>query len=464
MEIIERSEWKSFRVVRRKPDGGYCIVSAHLLLSAWTAYRQELIELIDLRVWFACLELLARRCCTKKGQRPRYHTAEIRSLVGGSERRIRNALGRLERAGLIRWDECALWVAEKAKDFTQLTTLPSIRDRPVPVPRRILRYLAGLHRPVMIATTVGHLLRGLFLKDGACISGGRCKASWVAQVFGVDVRNVKAARLELVKHGWVLKVASAQTAMNRWGQAFVLSLEGRFEHTASAPEIPPRRAWSAPHSPPPGRNKKLLIGSGNQKPAERGPTGACARNGTFRAPSFGKVVFEDLEQPTRTAGLFLDAVRRGSVKNTPSDRLLVFAAAARAKSNGVRNPAGLFVWLIRKRRWSHVNQLDEDRGRAALRAVEGGPAMPTGYRQFDSDRRSGSASCTARQAALEAARQVLAGTGAAAYPILAAVSAAVSVRDSAQTPQPTESLPGKRQWMPTRELAGYSLALSKGVV
>lgn len=467
MEIIARLDQKSFRVVRRKPDGGYCIVSTYLLLSAWTAYRQEIIELMDLRVWFACLELLAKRCGTQNGRRPRYHPAEIRVLVGGSERRIGNALCRLERAGLIRWHESALWVARKTKDFTNLATLtmPSIPDRPVPVPRRILRYLTGLHRPVMIATTVGHLLRGLFLRDGACVSGGRCKASWISEVFGVDLRNVKHARRELTQCGWVIAVPSSQTAMNRWGQAFVLSLDWCFENRLSTPEIPPRRGAIVPHSPPPGENKKLLIGSGNQKPAQRGPVGACAGKGGFRAASFRNVVFADLEQPARTADLFRDAVRSGRVRNTPSDRLLVFAAAARAKSVGLRNPAGLFVWLIRERRWSHINQRDEDRGRAALRAVEDGLPVPVACRQPVPERKSGSASCTACQAAPEAARQVLAGTGAAAYPILAAVSAALSVRGSAHSPQATESLPGTRRWMgPRRELAGYSLVLPKGVL
>ncbi len=414
MENIARSNCKSFRVVRRKPHGGYCIVSTHLLLNAWTAYRQEIIELMDLRVWLACLELLARRCGTQKGRRPRYQTDEIRSLVGGTERRIRIALGRLERTGLIRWHESALWVAQKAKDFTNLAPVPSISDRPVPVPRRILRYLAGLHRPVMIATTVGHLLRGLFLKDGACVSGGRCKASWIAQVFGVDVRNVKAARLELVEHGWVVKVVSAQTAMNRWGQAFVLSLEWCFEHRASALRIPPRRGAFVPQSPRPERNKELLIRSGTQKPAQGGRAGACKEKKHSRAPSFRNVVFADLEQPARTAGLFVDAVRIGSVKNTPSERLLVFAAAARARSNRVKNPAGLFVWLVKNRRWSHINQHDEDRARIALRAVEEESAMPRGCRQPAPAHKSGSASRTAKNAGPEAARQVLAGTGAAA--------------------------------------------------
>jgi len=397
---------------------------------------------LDLRVWFACLELLARRCGTQKGRVPRFRLAEIQVLVGSrSERHIRASLRRLERAGLVRWHERTPWVAQKTKECAWLhtPTLPPVLDRPVPVPRRILCYLAELHRPVLIATTVGHLLRGLFLRDGVCVSGGRCKASWISEVFGVDMRNVKFARRELARCGWVVAVPSSQTAMNRWGQAFVLSLEWCFKDDSAAQRIPPRRQKFAPDSPPPGENKKLLIGYGNQKPAQRGPVGACARKGSFRVPSLRKIVFDDLEQPTRTARLFEDAVRLGKVKNTSSDRLLVFAAAAHSKARGVRNPAGLFVWLVRNRCWSHINQRDEDSARATLRVVDESSTMSERHRH-PVHRKNGSAPAAAGRAAPEAARQVLAGTGAAAYPILAAVSAALSLRSSPETRHPIELL------------------------
>jgi len=434
MEIFAHRSLESLRVARRKPEGGYCVVSSHIILSAWAAYRQKIIELLDLRVWFACLELLSRRCGAQRGRRPRYRPTEICVLVGNcTERRVRESLRRLERAGLVRWNESALWVARKANDCACLNGASwPIPVRPVPVPRRTVRYLTGLHRPVMIATTVGHLLRGLFLRNGVCVSGGRCKASWIAEVFGVDVRNVKAARRELTRTGWLVAVTSSQMAMNRWGPAFVLSLEWCSERKPVPSHSPPRRAPNTPQLPP-LVNKKLLIGSGTQKPDPRGPAGACVGNGSFRAPTFRRIVFSDLEQPARTACLFADAVRLGNVQNTPSDWLLVFAAAAHANSNGVRNPAGLFVWLVRERRWSHINQRDEDRARAALRTMEENRTTSV-ERWKPVHRKNGSAPAAAHGATPEAARQILAGTGAATYPILAAVSAALRLRGSPQTP------------------------------
>ncbi len=425
METTARVKSDNLRIASRKPKGGYCVDSSHALLSAWMAFRRGNIELLDLRVWFGVLEVLARRCGAAKGVRPRYHADELLPLTGcASERRMRASLRRLEGAGLVRWKEHDVWAATRASDFKGLDDIP-IADRPVPVPRRVLRYLAGMARPVLIATTVGHLLRGLYLRNGTCISGGRCKASWVSETFHVDVRNVKAARRAMAQNGFLLAVQSPQTAMNRWGQAFVINLEWRFECAPPPRSSPPRRAQNALQSPRPGENKNLLIRSGTPKPALRGGLGACAKNGNSRRVCFRKVLLHDLEDPERTARLFTDAVRAGSVQNTSCDRLRVFAAAEHAKAYGVKNACGLFVWLIRERRWMHINQRDEERARLRITALLEGSSPFVRGRQ-SALAQNGSASTATRRAAPEAARQVLAGTGGAAYPILAAVSAALA--------------------------------------
>lgn len=431
METSLLQKPQNLRVERRKPEGGYCIVSSHAILSAWLAYRNEIIELLDLRVWFVCFELLARRCGAKNGRPPRYSHAELQTLVGNSsERSVRASLRRLERAGLVHWSNSKVWVAQKASDMAHLD--PShqtlMADRPVPIPRRLLRYLAGVQRPVLIATTVGHLLRGMYLRRGTCVSGGRCKASWIAEVFGVDIRNVKAGRRTLTQNGWLVAAISSQTAMNRWGHAFVINLEWCLKRAPSTSKSPPPGACNDAQSPPPEKNKKLLIGSGTQEPAKRRASGAYARNAADRAPCFRRVVLDDLQRPMRTAALFADAVRAGRVKNTLCDRLLVFAAAEHAKAYGVKNPCGLFVWLVQQRRWTHINQRDEDRARAALGTVGEDSAPPKARRHAPDSGGNGSASNTARHTGPEAARQVIAGTGSAAYSILAAVSAALDAR------------------------------------
>lgn len=423
------------RVECQKPAGGYCVVSSLALYSAWLAYRGEIIELLDLRVWIACFELLARRCGSLRDRHPRYRLDELRTLVrGGTDRRLRAGLRRLQEAGLMHWREDGIDIVRTSLQSAPLglldgSALPEgLLDRPVPIPRRLLRFMVSSARPVLIATALAHVLRGAFLKNAKFVGGGRCKASWIADVFEVDVRNVKSARRLLMKDGWFVPIESSQAALNRWGAAYQFDFKRCFAAAVVTPQSPPRQATRVPESPPPILNKKLLIGSGTARnPAGRGPNGAYADSQIQKEPTMRNVMIEDLRSPLRLKGLFQDAVRRGFVQASKADELYVFAAAEHAKSNGATNPCGLFAWLVRQKRWNHINQLDEDRARATIARLHGSAPCPADRRHRAPSISNGSAPGAIRSGAPEAARQILAGTGLGAYPVLAAVSAALGL-------------------------------------
>lgn len=421
------------RVECDKPAGGYCVVSSMALYGAWLAYRGEIIELLDLRVWLACFELLARRCGHFRDRQPRFGLAELKGLLrGGTDRRLRAALRRLQDAGLLHWRADGVETVRTSLQSAALglvdgCELPDgLLDRPVPIPRRLLRFVVSSARPVMIATALAHLLRGAFLRNDKFVAGGRCKASWIADVFSVDLRNVKAARQKFMQDGWFVQVESSQTAMNRWGVAFQLDFKRGFATAVATPQSPPRQAARVPESPPPIINKNLLIGSETARnPAGRGPNGAYAGKRIPNEPTMRNVMVEDLRSARRLKGLFEDAVRRGLVQASKADELYVFAAAEHAQSDGVANPGALFAWLVRQKRWGHINQRDEDRARAKIARFQLPTPREQGRPRLDHRPNNGSAPGAIRDGAPEAARQILAGTGAAAYPILAAVSAAV---------------------------------------
>src|SRR5207249_4427399 len=105
-------------------------------------------------------------------------------------------------------------------DFhTMYNAIPNHR-RHVPVPRQAIRLIAGGCRATVIATMLGHLLRCLYYRDRRCISGGWCKASWIADVFRVDLRNVKAARKHLVSIGWIEILDTPPALCNRLGALY----------------------------------------------------------------------------------------------------------------------------------------------------------------------------------------------------------------------------------------------------
>src|SRR4030095_10671096 len=94
-----------------------------------------------------------------------------------------------------------------------------------PCPRRPLRFRAGGCGAVVTAPILGHLFRCLYYRQGECRPTGLCKASWIAQVFGISLRSVKAARKYLVEDiQLLLPVEVPHWVRNRYGQKITLNL------------------------------------------------------------------------------------------------------------------------------------------------------------------------------------------------------------------------------------------------
>jgi hypothetical protein len=90
------------------------------------------------------------------------------------------------------------------------------------------------------------------------------------------------------------------------------------------------------------------------------------------------VRIEDLKDTGRLLGLLEQAVGRGLVGPSEADRLRFVGAAEHARSIGSVNPAGLFAWLLRGRRWAYLTQDDEDAASVRLKAHLFGPARGGG--------------------------------------------------------------------------------------
>ncbi|HET8671677.1 MAG TPA: hypothetical protein VFM05_13950, partial [Candidatus Saccharimonadales bacterium] len=193
---------------RAKPDGGFRFISVVQLCSVWIAYQAKLISSMDLRVWFAAQEMVARRCLVlQKGQRISYTISELHELTereGGAA-----SLKRLAHCGLLIWASDIITFPLNPHLAGQHTRLHDMLElvrnnkRQVPVPRRMLRFIAGGCSRVMVATVLGHLFRCLYYRKGECHPAGLCKASWIAEVFGVSERAVKTARQSLEAFRWL---------------------------------------------------------------------------------------------------------------------------------------------------------------------------------------------------------------------------------------------------------------------
>lgn len=232
--------------------------------------------------------------------------------------------------------------------------------RRVPVPRRTLRLLAATTKKVLFATILGHLLRCVYYRSGRCETLGTCKASWIAQVFGVDSRNVKAARSRLAEIGWLSRRVTAQWHLNRYGGAVGVDLQ--WEGVSKSPS---RIVAFAAESPPPVSNQELLPESENQKLARPDRTGFLKSAGES-VPLLSDVKREDLGSISRLARLHQDAVGKGLAKSGEAGMLAFAAAAVHAVRTAKCNPCGLFATIVRKGMWNYVTLADEDYARRKL--------------------------------------------------------------------------------------------------
>jgi|LNFM01.1.fsa_nt_gb hypothetical protein len=354
---------------RRKPAGGFQFIAVPELASAWWAYTEGLIRIPDLRAWFACHEAKARRCGGKGRGEARFNLDEIRGLTGVPVSKLRGSIGRLEAAGLLAWSESALSFGD-GHDLgdgfaTFLSELPN-NARRVPVPRRIVRLIAGGSRPALIACILGHLLRCLYYRKGSVEPQGRCKASWIAQAFGVSLRRVKEARAELLRLGWLITADAPQWQLNRWGAWVSINLDWHrldgVSDSSGEPKSAPPRADSEPKSAPPKTDKEPLRENKNQKPAAGGPSGFSNSDGQGgeNPPTLRDVVPADLRDTGRLLSLYAEAVRLDLVRDSDSERLKFVAAAEHARVIGTKNPCGLFVRFVRGKLWNFLTHDDED--------------------------------------------------------------------------------------------------------
>src|SRR5512142_3005260 len=355
---------------RRKPDGGFFFFTVTQLMMAWSSLREGKIGLKELRAYFAFAEMKSRRCGPRDDAAPEFGPAELRGLIGGAGGE-RKAVKKLLAVGLMR--EVSKSSIEFATDPDELRFEPETLeaslaliphpDRRVPVPRRIVRLIAGGARRTLIATILGHLIRCLFYKHGECHPKGCVKASWIAEVFGISERRVHEQRQHLVALGWLIPQETSQRILNghalwvtinlAWNRLTeakeklyepeppVVALAGAGEET-SEPPPPPAEAPIKP-SPPPAQetvetvtphieeNKEPLPrGSKNQKPACGGTTGVYISKSEetgAEKPTLRDVKPEDLRDPARLLDLHAQAIAAGYVSASEADRLNCFAAA-----------------------------------------------------------------------------------------------------------------------------------------
>ena len=371
----ELGGYAGLKSIAIKPEGGFCLVRVRSLLAVWWKFKLDEISLYELRLYLACLEMKARRCQLKKDRLPFYSEQELIDLVGsGTAGKAKKGIQRLTNAGLLQWEQNDINTdtsqAESDLHGSEAWhgTLNLVKNnlRKLPLPRRILRHMIKTRHRTLIGAVFAYLFRCLYIRKARCVSGGRLKTSWASQALGLDFRNFKAAKRQLVQLGWLIPSEEHQTAMNRWGQPVIINLQ--WDETRNDAKTPPRSKVKSAKKPPPINNQQPLSRSINQKTQR--VAGVQNKTPAYDEPRLVHVTPEDLRNPMRLDQLYQQATETGSLPHCEFSRLNWFAAADRALSVGAENPCGLFISITRRKLWHHITQEQEDRARAKLKKLD----------------------------------------------------------------------------------------------
>ncbi len=390
------------------------LIPAWAMLAAWWGSRTGDLRPVDLRVYLAGFESVARRCRAQKGRPVRHTAAELRRITDlASERAVRASLRRLAATGLMTWSAAGPHYAEQLDHVTlsrpgpmlDALDLVAMHDRRVPMPRRLLVELCRSNSPGLVATAMGHLLRSMFNGRRACRAGGLCKASWIAEVFGLSIRSVRRSTAMLVRSGALTRERVAQRVMNRHGGVSTWNLhwnpdtQGRLvrhPHRVRVPAIVPDLRVSLPPVgddtgvSPPRRTDNSLSGSEHQQrrsvstpassahaPTRDGVRSSRGRgamipaivSGRTHLRGLGHVRPGDLRSRDGLRRLFVRATACGLVRASEAGALNFAAAAAHALRVGTSNPCGLFATLLRRGLWRYLSAEDEDQARDLSRVL-----------------------------------------------------------------------------------------------
>jgi len=222
-------------------------------------YQQGAIGLDTLRIWLGTLELVEKRCCTAPDASVHYHPEELRRLLRAPRLApVTAGLQQLEALGLLAWSPQVIQFLPQAQALREALGQDGYQTlraqlapglRWVPVPRRLLVWLAQEAQPGVIATALGVLLRCMRYKAQLCVAGGRVAAPWIAMVFGVAERTVQRAMQVLQGCGWLARLAVQPERERAHGRYTVINLAWhkpgasekaqRSHGAAAALEVPP---------------------------------------------------------------------------------------------------------------------------------------------------------------------------------------------------------------------------------
>ena len=371
--------------------GGVYSISPLAVASIWAALKLKLIAWHHLRVWIALHEVRTWRDTQDPHQRNifRFTPRRIAQALGNKYAgpRIKKALADLERLGLARLASTKLSFTVslhhlpdelRAETDRILKTLGNESiTRAIRMPRRIMRHiLQSRSRPLRAALIFAMLLRIMPVKRYRWYKGCLTTALLV-EVSGFSENRIKHERAGLITEGYFVRLATPARVRQQHGDWYALShhlptSSGHENRTNAQPPRPQKEQ----NPQPPIRKPVPSFGMEINQFLSLKP-GALPSHSPFKpttTPSWRHIEPQDLREPQRRVDLHRDACRLGAIGNSAAERLMFFAAIARARRLGTLNPCGMLRRIVLTTAYhGYIANCDEDQGRAWLRELEPQP-------------------------------------------------------------------------------------------
>jgi hypothetical protein len=332
---------------------------------------------------------------SKKKILAHYTTQEIHAKVGGvGGEYLRADIAELERHKLIEFssEKITMLSGMDEEDVTYFLNRSRSKKRYVPVPRRMLDYLASCSRPSLMKTALALILRALsFAKDGSIKVLGTIKASLIASATGISLRSVRTARKALIGMGFIsADTDSTQWKLNKTGSYFAINTKwspplpssykvptlgekeaiGGVLNSCSKSEFAPPHDFPTGEFAPPYKDYIPSIRTLKDQNLVNSSSGVLSDNSKTdieTPPTINNILKEDLFNFPRLEELYQQALIAKWFLHSENMVLNWISAAVHARSAKDGDPVRIFVTIVKKKLWHHITNHDEDYACSALK-------------------------------------------------------------------------------------------------
>lgn len=347
----------------------------------------------------------------KQGRRPEFTpnflVKELASLCGLPPKRAKAALAELEALGyLVEFSPERIVLApglealslppEELAEFRSWADRLTRRKR-IPIPRRVLVLACESPSPAVIATILGVCIRCSWKKPDGFSFTGRVSCPWLSSRFQLSLRAVQGAKEHLVGLSWIQRTGD----ISRFGERLVINPEwhrlaatneakSRIERAGEELSNSANGTNSAGVEPPSGTNSAGLSltresSSGKEFKDQRESRGEARPepgHGVFNSeagreknqdpaetpPRLSRIRPEDFEDVGRALELLRQAAKCRLMPDAGEhSQLLWMTAIEKARTVGAKNPAGLFLYLVKNRKWDYLSQGHEEAAHERLK-------------------------------------------------------------------------------------------------